>query len=304
MRKHNSKGLLTAAPFLAPSMIGFLIISVIPIILSFIISFTSWSGLKVLNIFSAEFWQQNFVGVENYQKILDSKEFWNSLLHVGYYIILYIPLMLIASIGVASLLNKERKGTAFFRVLFYIPVLTSWVAGALIWKWALDPQFGIINDLLAKIGIQGPAWLQDKNWAMPGIVLASVWKDMGFYGLIFLGGLKNINPVYYEAAQIDGAGRMERFFKITLPMLSPIIFFVLVISLINSFMLFPQVMVMTNDAGPYGATQVIVERIYKYGFRYFKMGYASALSWLLFAIVFVLTYIQQKAQKKWVNYDA
>lgn len=304
MRKHNSKGLLTAAPFLAPSMIGFLIISVIPIILSFIISFTSWSGLKVLNIFSAEFWQQNFVGVENYQRILDSKEFWNSLLHVGYYIILYIPLMLIASIGVASLLNKERKGTAFFRVLFYIPVLTSWVAGALIWKWALDPQFGIINDLLAKIGIQGPAWLQDKNWAMPGIVLASVWKDMGFYGLIFLGGLKNINPVYYEAAQIDGAGRMQRFFKITLPMLSPMIFFVLVISLINSFMLFPQVMVMTNDAGPYGATQVIVERIYKYGFRYFKMGYASALSWLLFAIVFVLTYIQQKAQKKWVNYDA
>lgn len=304
MRKHNSKGLLTAAPFLAPSMVGFLIISAIPIILSFVISFTSWSGLKVLNIFSAEFWQQNFVGVENYQKILDSKEFWNSLLHVGYYIILYIPLMLIASIGVASLLNKERKGTAFFRVLFYIPVLTSWVAGALIWKWALDPQFGIINDILAKIGIQGPAWLQDKDWAMPGIVLASVWKDMGFYGLIFLGGLKNINPVYYEAAQIDGAGRMQRFFKITLPMLTPMIFFVLVISLINSFMLFPQVMVMTNDAGPYGATQVIVERIYKYGFRYFKMGYASALSWLLFAIVFVLTYIQQKAQKKWVNYDA
>lgn len=303
MRNKRENNLLAASSFLAPSMVGFLVIAAIPFVLSFAISFTSWSGIKGLEIFSPQFWQSNFIGLENYQKILKSKEFWVSLLHVGYYMVLYIPLMLVTSLSIAMLLNKPRKGSAFFRLLFYIPVLTSWVAGAIIWKWVLDPQYGILNDILARIGITGPAWLQDKNWAMFGIVLASVWKDMGFYGLIFLGGLKNINPIYYEAAQLDGAGRMQRFWKITLPMLTPMVFFVLIISLINSFMLFPQVMIMTN-AGPAGATQVIVERIYKYGFSYYKMGYASALSWLLFLIVFLFTYLQQKLQKKWVNYDA
>jgi len=302
MQKKRNNNLLVAAPFLAPSMIGFLVIAAIPFALSFAISFTSWSGIKGLHILTADFWQNNFVGIDNYAKILKSNEFWVSLLHVGYYMILYIPLMLVTSLAIAMLLNKPRKGTAFFRLLFYIPVLTSWVAGAIIWKWVLDPQYGILNDILARIGISGPAWLQDRNWAMVGIVLASVWKDMGFYGLIFLGGLKNINAQYYEAAQLDGAGKMQSFWKITLPMLTPMVFFVLIISLINSFMLFPQVMIMTN-AGPAGATQVIVERIYKYGFSYYKMGYASALSWLLFLIVFLFTYLQQRLQKKWVNYD-
>ena len=303
MRGKRPGKFLAAAPFLAPSMAGFLLLSAIPILFSLAISLTSWSGLKGLNVFSAEFWQDNFVGFDNYSKILSGKEFWDSLLHVGQYIIMYIPLMLVASIGIASLLNKQRKGTAFFRLLFYIPVLTSWVAGAIIWRWALDPQYGIINDILNGIGIHGPAWLQDAQWAMFGIVLASVWKDMGFYGLIFLGGLKNINPEYYEAAQMDGAAKVQRFFRITLPMLTPMIFFALVIALINSFMLFPQVMIMTGG-GPYGTTRVIVERIYSYGFTFYKMGYASALSWLLFIIVFTLTYLQQKLQKKWVNYDA
>jgi multiple sugar transport system permease protein len=303
MRSKKDNSILTATPFLAPSMVGFLLLSAIPIIFSLVISFTSWSGLKGINILSADFWQKNFVGFDNYSKILSTKEFWDSLLHVGYYIILYTPLMLAASLGIAVLLNKPRKGSVFFRVLFYIPVLTSWVAGAIVWRWVLDPQFGVLNDILSGIGINAPAWLQDANWAMPGIVLASVWKDMGFYGLIFLGGLKNINPEFYEAAQIDGAGKAKRFFRITLPMLSPLIFFALIISLINAFMLFPQVMIMTN-AGPYGSTQVIVERIYSYGFSFHKMGYASALSWLLFIIVFIFTFLQQKFQKKWVNYDA
>ncbi len=303
MKNKNAKGLLTALPFLTPSVIGFMLISLVPILLSLALSLTSYSGLKGLDIFSAEFWQQNFVGLENYQKILSGSEFWDSLLHIGYFIILYIPLMMASSLGIATLLNKPRKGSVFFRVLFYIPVLTSWVAGAIIWRWVLDPQYGVLNDLLAKVGVQGPAWLQDGKWAMVGIVLASVWKDMGFYGLIFLGGLKNINPVYYEAAQVDGAGKKQKFFKITLPMLSPIIYFALVLSLINAFMIFAQVMIMTGG-GPYGSTEVIVERIYNYAFHYHKMGYASALSWILFAIVFALTFIQQRAQKKWVNYDA
>lgn len=303
MRKFKTYGFLKAAPFLAPSIIGFLLISAIPFILSFAISFTSWSGMKELNILSVAFWQKNYVGLENYRKILLSDEFWKSIMHVGQYTILYIPLMLLASLSIAMLLNKPRKGATFYRLLFYTPVLVSWAAGAIIWRWALDPQFGIVNDILGKFGIYGPAWLQDRDWAMVGIVLASVWKDMGFYGLILLAGLKGINPLYYEAAKIDGAGRIQRFVSVTLPMLSPTIFFTLIISLINAFMIFPQVMIMTN-AGPGDATQVIVERIYKYGFSFYKMGYASALSWLLFLIVFIFTFIQQKLQKRWVNYDS
>ncbi len=302
MQNIRAKGFLRAFPFLVPSMVGFLLLYTLPIIMSFAISLTSWTGVRELEFLSLEFWKNNYIGFQNYQKIFISEEFWKSLLHVGYFIVLYMPLMLVSSLGIAVLLNKPRKGIVLYRVLFYIPVITSWVAGALIWRWILDPQFGPVNILLAQIGIDGPAWLQDKNWAMPGIVFASVWKDMGFYGLIFLGGLKSINPQYYEAAQVDGAGWAQRFFKITIPMLTPMIFFVMVISLINAFMLFPQVMVMT-EGGPHGATQVILERIYTYGFSYYEMGYASALSWMLFVIIFVFTYIQQKLQKKWVVYD-
>lgn len=219
------------------------------------------------------------------------------------YIVLYLPLMMAVSLAVASLLSQQRRSVGVFRVLYYIPVLTSWVAASLIWKSILAPQYGAMNNILAFFGIEGPGWLLDEKWAMPAIVLVSVWKDVGFFGLILLSGMVGINRTYYEAAEIDGAGAWTRFWKITLPLLTPAIFYVLIVSLINSFQLFPQIMIMT-DGGPNGATQVMVERIYKYGFRYFKMGYASAFSWILFLIIMVCTAIQMRGQKRWVNYDA
>ena len=141
--------------------------------------------------------------------------------------------------------------------MYYIPVLTSWVAASLIWKWVLSPQYGILNQLLAVIGITGPNWLTSEVWAMPAIVLASVWKDMGFFGLFLLSGLQSIDKTFYEAAKVDGAGRIRTFFQITIPLLTPSIFFCLVMALINAFQLFPQVMIMT-EGGPNGATQVMV----------------------------------------------
>ncbi len=288
--------------FLLPSMLGMLIFLLIPIIISILISLTDWDGLGKLTLNT--FLQEHFVGLDNYGKILGGSEFYKVLRNTCYYIVLYIPFMLVLSIGIASLLNRCYKGTGLYRVLYYIPVLTSWVAGALIWKWVLSPQYGVINNLLAFIGIKGPGWLLDEHWAMPGIVLASVWKDMGFFGLILLSGLQTIDKSYYEAASVDGASAGKKFTRITLPLLTPSIFFVLVIALINSFQLFPQVMIMTDNAGPNGATKVMVERIYTYGFRYFKMGYAAALSWILFLIVFILTSIQLKMQKGWVHYDS
>jgi len=214
--------------------------------------------------------------------------------------------MLIFSLAEALVINSKRRGVSSYRIIYYIPVLTSWVAGALIWKWLLSPTYGPINAILEKVGIKGILWLQSETWAMPSIALASIWKDLGFYAMIFLGGLKGINPEFYEAAEIDGASPWQRFLKITMPMLSPITFYVIMLSLINAFQLFPQVMVMTRngDAGPNGATMVMVERIYKYAFKFGKMGYATAFSWILFVIIFFFTFIQRKLEKRWVNYDS
>lgn len=292
---------LTIILFLLPSCAGLIVFSLIPIGYSFVISLTDWNGLNRWDLAAGT---PNFVWAGNYMEILGGEEFWRVLGNTVYFIVLYIPLILVFSIGAAVLLNNAYRGISVYRVLFYIPVLTSWVAGALIWKWLLSPEYGPINDILSWFGISGPAWLQSTTWAMPGIVFASIWKDMGFFALILLGGLQGINPTYYEAAQMDGAGIWRRFVRITLPLLTPTLFFVIIICIINSFQLFPQVMIMTNDAGPQGATQVMVERIYKYSFKYYKMGYASAFSWLLFIIIFVMTYIQLKLQKRWVHYDA
>ncbi len=294
-----------AFPFLLPSFVGLIFFSLLPIVSSLFISFTSWDGLSKLTLASdaGGFLTQYGVGLSNYITILTTQEFWSVLGHTGYFIALYIPLILVASLAVAFILNSKIKGIGFYRVLYYIPVLTSWIAGAIIWKWLLSPEYGPINEVLRYIGVEGPKWLQSEVWAMPSIVLASIWKDVGYFSLIFLGGLQGINPSYYEAASIDGASAWQRLKKITIPLISPITFFILIICIINSFQLFPQVMVMTKEAGPNGATQVMVERIYKYAFKYSEMGYASAYSWLLFGIIFLFTSIQMKIQSKWVHYD-
>lgn len=299
-RKAEKRKVVLALPFMLPSFIGMLVFSLCPVLIAIFLSFTDWNGLEKLNV---QTFIEHFVGLNNYKSILSSSEFWTVLLHTLYYIVLYIPLVFIASLGIALLLNKKKKGTMVFRVLYYIPVLTSWVAASLIWKWVLSPKYGIFNQILEIFGIKGPGWLTSEVWAMPGIVLASVWKDMGFFGLFLLSGLSAIDPTYYEAAKVDGASKIVSFFKVTLPLLTPSIFFCLIMSLINAFQLFPQVQIMT-EGGPNGATQVMVERIYTYGFSYFKMGYASAYSWLLFLIIFVLTMMQMKLQNGWVHYES
>ena len=284
---------VTITAFLAPTVAGFLLFSLIPIARSFCLSFTSWDILQ----------PAEWVGLENYKALLGSEEFWRVMKNTGEYIVLYIPLMLISSLALAALLNRKFAGVDVYKVLFFLPVLTSWVAGSLIWRWILNHKYGLVNILLGHIGIAGPAWLDDKYWAMPGVVLASAWKDAGFFALIFLGALKGINQEYYEAAEIDGASAWRKFRHITLPLISPTTFFVTVTSIINSFQVFAQVQIMTYG-GPAGATQVIMERIYKYAFQFFKMGYASALSWVLFVIVLVITLIQWRLQKRWVFYDS
>ncbi len=292
MKKKTRKRLVILV-FLLPSICGFIFFQVFPIVYSFILSLTDWDVLS----------KANFLGFENYKKIFGSEEFWRVLINTLYYIVLYIPLMIIASLSLSMLLNIKTRFTGVFRTIFYIPVLSSWVAAAMLWRWLLSPYYGPINSILGVVGLQGPSWLYDKVWAMPGIVLASVWKDMGFFGLIFLAGLQGINPTYYEVASIDGARRWQKFRHITIPLISPTMFFVLIMAIINSFQLFPQVMVMTKG-GPHGSTQVMMERIYNYAFTYYKMGYATALSWVLFCFILVVTLVQWKMQRKWVHYES
>lgn len=288
--KRNTKWIVI---FLVLSVGGYIIFSLIPMISTVYLSLTSW------DIISGP---PKIIGFDNYITIFTTKEFYLVMGNTFKYIGIYIPLMIISSMFIALLFNTDTKGISFFRVLLFIPVLTSWVAGSMIWRTALSTQYGLVNNILAIFNITGPGWLTNPNWSMVSIALVSVWKDLGFFSLILFGGLRGIDKSMMEAAKVDGANTIQVFRYITLPMVTPTLFFVLITSVINSFQLFPQVMVMTGG-GPLGSTQVMVERIYNYGFRYYQMGYASALAVILFAIIMIITLIQMKLQKKWVYYE-
>lgn len=278
--------------FLLPSLLGLIVFTLVPLMASLGLTLFDWDLLT----------PPKFVGLGNFQALLRDETFRDALLHTLTFIAGYIPLVLAAGLSVALLLDRRLRGIGLFRVLFFIPVVSAWVAVALMWSWLLNPQFGLINYFLRPVGIHGPAWLFDPNWAMPAIIISSVWKDTGFVAVMYLAGLQGIPEQYYEAASIDGASRWQSFRAITLPLLSPTTFFALIISLINSFQVFDQVWIMTNG-GPAGATTVIVEQVVRNAFTYSKMGYASAISWVLFVIVFAVTVFQTRVQKRWVTYD-
>jgi len=278
--------------FLTPSIIFLFLFQLLPIAYSLILSFSKW------NIRAPA----EFVGIDNYIELFQDKQFWSSVMHTFQYILMYVPLVIVGGMILALLLSKKIRCQTFFKTSFFIPVISSWVAVSLIWKGLFNPKFGYINQILSWIGIQGPAWLYDPKWAMPVIVFTSVWKDIGFIMVILLGGLNNIPNHLYEASLIDGATPWKQFWKITLPLLTPTLFFALMITLINSFQIFDQVWIMTNG-GPAGATSVIVEQIYRNAFSYSRMGYAAAMSWVLFGLIFTISFFQNKYQKKWVFYS-
>jgi multiple sugar transport system permease protein len=280
------------AVFLLPSLLGLAIFTLVPIVSSLGLTLFDWDLLTA----------PKFVGLDNFNNLFHDSTFWEALTHTLGFILGYIPLVMLTGLGMALLLNRKLKGVAVFRTAFFIPVVSAWVAIALIWQWIFNPQYGLLNYLLGLIGVHGPAWLFDPQWAMPAIILTSVWKDTGFVMVMFLAGLQNIPGEYYEASLMDGASPWQQFRSITLPLLSPTTFFALIISLINSFQVFDQVWIMTAG-GPAGATTVLVEQIVKNAFSYSKMGYASAISWVLFVLVFAVTLFQTRMQKRWVSYD-
>lgn len=288
MYERGPKRLLTFALFLGPSLVGVAVFLLGPIVASFGLSFTSWDLLT----------PPHFVGLENFRRLWGDADFWAALGHTLGFLAGYIPLVMGFGLLVAVALNSRLPGRAFFRAAYFLPVVTSWVAVALVWTWLLNPAFGLVNNLLGAVGVTGPAWLFDPRWAMPAVVFTSTWKDTGFVMTILLAGLQGIPRELYEAASLDGADGRRRLLHVTLPLLTPALFFALSISLINSFQVFDQVYVMTGG-GPAGATTVLVERIVKNAFSFSQMGYASAMSWVLFVLIFATTLVFSRLQRRW-----
>lgn len=278
--------------FLLPSLSGLILFTLLPILASLGLTLFSWDLLT----------PPHFIALGNFDRLLHDPTFWASLSHTLYFIAGYIPLVMVLALGLAVILNQNLPGRVLFRGAFFLPVVSAWVAVALLWQWIFNPRFGLVNYLLALFGLHGPNWLFDPNWAMPAIIITSVWKDIGFIMVMFLAGLQDIPADYYEAASIDGAGAWQSFWYITRPLLAPATFFALIISLINSFQVFDQVWIMTSG-GPAGATTVLVEEIVKNAFSYGQMGYAAALSWVLFVLVFAATLVQMRLQKQLVPDD-
>jgi multiple sugar transport system permease protein len=283
---------LTVAVFLLPSLIPLLAFVIGPMISA------AWASLHSWNLIGPMKW----VGLDNFAFLLTDPQTQQAFLHTVEYIVGYLPLVYFGGLALALALNTKLRGRAWMRGVYFLPVITSWVVVALVWRWLLNPATGVVNTVLAWFGIQGPGWWADPAWAMPSIILASAWKDLGFVMVILLAGLQAINSDLYEAAELDGAGWWRRLFSVTLPMLSPSTFFVIVLSLINGFQVFDQVYVMTRG-GPNNSTEVVVQQVYDLTFRYGQAGMASALSWLLFLVILVVTLVQFYGQRKWVNYD-
>ena len=290
----GQEGLITASPFLMPSLIGLLVFSLLPLLISAFISLTDWNGLDQLT--APGFFQEHFIGLDNYKAILSSPEFWGVLWNTFRYIIMYIPLMLVASLGVAYLLSRQRPGVTAFRIIYYIPVLTSWVAASMIWKSMLSPEYGAVNNILAVFGIQGPGWLLDEAWAMPAIVLVSVWKDMGFFGLILLSGMVGINKSYYEAASLDGAGSWQKFWKITFPLIGPFFTINLVLSMKNALGTFDQVVALT-EGGPNSSTETVTYLIWKGGLTGGEYAYQTANAVLFFIVLAIIAFVQLRISR-------
>jgi multiple sugar transport system permease protein len=237
-----------------------------------------------------------FVGLDNYIRMFQSAEFWQVLKNTAIYSIGTIPINMALSLWVAYLLNKKIAGKKFLRTAFFAPVIISPVAAALIWRWMYDPNFGLVNYFVELLGLNPVNWLNEPTAAMFALIIMSVWKTFGINMVLFSAGLQGIPESYYEAAELDGAGKWAKFWNITIPMLAPTTFFIMIMSMISSFQVFDVVYVLTSG-GPLGSTKVLVFYVYEYAFKFFEMGYASAISYFLFALLFLLTMFQIKYLK-------
>ena len=285
------KEAITGYIFASPWLIGVVLFTAYPIISSIIYSFMDYNILET----------PRWIGIKNYIDLINDRTFWLSLGNTCYYVVFSVPLNMIVGLSIALLLSMDIKGIAVYRTLYYMPSIVPLVASSVLWSWMFNPNFGILTHTVRLLGLKPPAWLSDPKWAKPSLILMSLWGAGGGM-IIYLAGLKNIPRTYYEAAELDGASIWRKFIHVTLPMLSPTLFFQLIMGLIGSFQVFTQAFVMTGG-GPNESTLFYVLYLYRNAFQFWKMGYASALAWVLFAIIMFLTWLNFVISKYWVFYD-
>ncbi len=289
-RLHLRNGLLFAAPW----VVGFLFFQLYPLLMSVYFSFTDY------NVVHPPVW----AGLDNYRELFfDDPLFWKALYNTLYFTVFSVPLSLVFSLSIAMLLNRKIPGMSVFRTVFFLPSIVPIVASSVLWLWVLNPESGLINSLLQQfLGIQGPGWLADARWAKPSLVLMSLW-GIGGAMVIFLAGLAEVPQTLYEVAELDGAGRWAKFRNVTLPMLTPTILFNLVMGMIGAFQYFTQVYVMTGGTGsPMDSTMFYALYMYRMSFYYLRMGYASAMAWMLFVVILTATISVLISSKRWVYY--
>jgi len=287
-RKQARRNTLIGWTFILPNFLGFLAFTLIPVLAAFALSFMEWTS------FSAPKW----VGLANFQRMLASDSFWVALRNTVVYAIGHVPLTMALALLLAMLLNRKLKGIGFFRVAIFFPYITSLVAVAVVWNMLFSPDNGPINQFLHTIGIaNAPGWTSSSDWALPAVIITSVWRDMGYYMVLYLAGLQAIPAELYEAAEVDGASAWQRFWNVTIPSLRPTTFFVVVMLTVSSFKVFDLIVVMTNG-GPGRSTTVLSQLIYQEGIGEGKFGYSSAISLVLFLIVLTVTVLQFKIQQR------
>ena len=276
----------------APTVIGLLILNIIPLIQTFILSFQK----------TGDFGSSQWAGFENYKRLFSDPAVWQATGNTLKYVLMVIPFIIIFSLLVAVLLNQKIKGKSIYRVIYFLPMVAAPAAVAMVWKWLFNSEFGLINYLLSLIGIQGPQWVSDPNFALIAIAIVGIWSAVGYNMILLLAGLQEIPKDYYEAASIDGAGSIRQFFSVTLPLVSPSLYFVMVTSIISAFQVFDVIFMMIDKTSmAIESTQSLVYLFYQHSFTVNDKGYGSAIIMLLLAIIMVITFIQSKIEKKWVH---
>lgn len=285
---HTLKKTWPAYLFILPNLIGVAVFLAFPVAFALWMSFTEWDLLTP--------WK--FIGLRNYRELFTEDDlFWTSLKNTTYYVLLTVPTTIAIGLGLAVAMNQAVRGIALFRAAIYVPVLISGVAVAFIWQWIFNADVGVLNAILDFLGLPTAGWLTDSRWAMPSIAIMSIWKSAGYFAVILLAALQGVPRVLYEAAALDGARSWRRFLTITIPMIGPALLFVTVIAIIGSFQVFDAVYLVTaqggsGPGGPGTSTYVYNLHLFNNAFRFFQMGYASAMAYVLFAILFAITYVQ------------
>lgn len=281
-RRRIRRNTLVGWSFILPNFLGFALLTLVPVLAAFVLSFMEWDSYN----------PPEWIGLDNFQRLLNDESSKIALINTAVYALGHVPLTMLAALGLALLLNRKLAGMGFFRAAAFFPYITSLVAVAVVWNMLFHPEFGPINQLLHAIGIENaPGWTTSTTWAMPAVILTSVWRDMGYYMVLFLAGLQAIPREYYEASTMDGATTWQKFRHITLPGLRPVTFLVLILLTVQSFKIFDLIVVMT-EGGPGRATLVLSLQIYRKGIVEGEFGYASAISFVLFLLVLILTVIQ------------